>query len=49
MQKQQPSKSVEAALLEGLDSGTATPMTSQDWEAIRQSVRERKAQQNHDG
>ena len=34
---------VEELLLEGLDSGPATPMTAQDWEDIRQEIRERLA------
>jgi antitoxin ParD1/3/4 len=32
---------VEAALLEGLDSGPASPMTAKDWAAIRRKVAER--------
>ena len=32
---------VDALLLEGLDSGPATPMTGGDWEAIRREVKER--------
>lgn len=32
---------LEALLLEGLASGQATPMTAQDWQDIRQAVRER--------
>ena len=34
---------VAAKLLEALDSGPATPMTSEDWEEIRHEVRERSA------
>lgn len=42
-QKRKAQESLEALLLEGLESGTATPMTDQDWEDIRQAVRERVA------
>jgi antitoxin ParD1/3/4 len=31
-------KQTEAALLEGLDSGPATPMTADDWAGIRRDV-----------
>jgi hypothetical protein len=44
MPKQQPNRSVEAALLHALDSGDAAPMASEDWKAIRQSVEERITQ-----
>ena len=43
LQKRKAQEHLEALLLEGLDSGTATPMTTQDWEDIRQTVRERVA------
>ena len=39
-QKQKAQERLEVLLLEGLDSGTATPMNAEDWENIRQSVRE---------
>lgn len=42
-QKRKAQERLEALLLEGLDSGTATPMTPKDWEDIRQAVRERIA------
>ena len=42
-QKRKAQERLETLLLEGLDSGTATPMTAQDWEDIRQAVRERVA------
>lgn len=42
-QKRKAQEHLEALLLEGLDSGTATQMTTQDWEDIRQTVRERVA------
>lgn len=32
---------VDRLLLEGLDSGPATPMTASDWDAIRDEVRRR--------
>ena len=37
-QKRKAQERLEALLLEGLDSGAATPMTAKDWEDIRQSV-----------
>lgn len=42
-QKRKAQERLEALLLEGLDSGSATPMTAGDWEDIRQAVRERIA------
>lgn len=42
-QKRKATERLETLLLEGLDSGTATPMTQQDWEDIRAAVRERVA------
>lgn len=44
-QKRKATERLEVLLLEGLDSGTETPMTAQDWENIRQAVRERVAKQ----
>lgn len=38
-QKRKATERLETMLLEGLDSGSATPMTQKDWEEIRQSVR----------
>jgi len=40
-QKRQAAERLEAMLLEGLNSGNATEMTPDDWEDIRQPVRER--------
>jgi antitoxin ParD1/3/4 len=40
-QKQRAKERLETMLLEGLNSGDATEMTVQDWEDIRQVVRER--------
>ncbi len=34
-QKRKTEEKVEALLLEGLNSGTATPLTKKDWEEIR--------------
>lgn len=42
-QKRKATERLETLLLEGLDSGTATPMTAKDWEDIRQAVRQRIA------
>nr|WP_199339421.1 type II toxin-antitoxin system ParD family antitoxin [Nostoc sp. FACHB-892] len=42
-QKRQAAERLEAMLLEGLNSGNATEMTPDDWEDIRQAVRERIA------
>ena len=42
-QKRQAAERLEVMLLEGLNSGNATEMTPDDWEDIRQAVRERIA------
>ena len=42
-QKQKAQERLEVLLLEGLDSGTETPINTEDWENIRQSVREQVA------
>ena len=34
---------VDALLLEGLESGPATPLTNSDWETIRREVKKRHA------
>lgn len=44
-QKRQATERLEAMLLEGLNSGNATEMTPDDWEDIRQAVREKIAKQ----
>jgi antitoxin ParD1/3/4 len=44
-QKRQAAERLETMLLEGLNSGNATEMTSDDWEDIRQAVREKIAKQ----
>jgi antitoxin ParD1/3/4 len=50
-QKQKENERLEAMLLEGLNSGTATAMTDQDWEDVRQAVGERitKGKEQHQG
>lgn len=40
-QKQRAKERLETMLIEGLNSGDATEMTAQEWEDIRQAVRER--------
>jgi len=42
-QKRQAQAELEAKLLEGLNSGPATPMTAQDWEDMRQRLHRRLA------
>lgn len=42
-QKRKANEHLEALLLEGLQSGTATPLTDQDWQDIRQSVHQKVA------
>lgn len=37
---------LEAKLLEGLNSGPATPMTAEDWADIRREIRERRERRN---
>ncbi|MEM7554813.1 MAG: type II toxin-antitoxin system ParD family antitoxin [Cyanobacteria bacterium P01_A01_bin.84] len=38
-QKRKDKERLETLLLEGLNSGSATPLTEQDWNDIRQAVR----------
>jgi antitoxin ParD1/3/4 len=45
-QKQRANEKLQTLLLEGLNSGNATQMTAQDWEDIRQAVREKTNQKN---
>jgi antitoxin ParD1/3/4 len=40
-QKREAKAKLEALLLEGLESGPATPMTPEEWADIRREVRER--------
>jgi antitoxin ParD1/3/4 len=42
-QKSKANERLEAMLLSGLNSGNPTDMTNEDWEDIRQAVRERVA------
>jgi len=44
-QKRKAQERLEALLLEGLDSPSA-PMTAQDWQDVRQAVKERAAARN---
>lgn len=44
-QKRKAQERLEVLLLEGLNSGTATGITAQDWQDIRQTVRKRIADQ----
>jgi antitoxin ParD1/3/4 len=46
-QKRKAKEHLETLLLEGLNSGNATPLTEQDWDDIRQAVRA-KVSQNKD-
>ncbi|MDJ0556434.1 MAG: type II toxin-antitoxin system ParD family antitoxin [Microcoleaceae cyanobacterium MO_207.B10] len=43
-QQRQAKQRLETMLIEGIESGTAEPMTAQDWDQIRQAVREGVAQ-----
>ncbi|MGA9380539.1 MAG: type II toxin-antitoxin system ParD family antitoxin [Phormidium sp.] len=45
-QKRKAQERLEELLLEGLNSGEATPMTDQDWQEIRQAVKEKISKQN---
>ncbi|MEL6165342.1 MAG: type II toxin-antitoxin system ParD family antitoxin [Cyanobacteria bacterium J06628_3] len=38
-QKRRDKEHLETLLLEGLNSGSTTPLTEQDWDDIRQAVR----------
>ena len=40
---------LEPLLLEGLDSGEATPMTAADWDTVRAAVRRNQADQSQHG
>ncbi|MBD1213949.1 MAG: type II toxin-antitoxin system ParD family antitoxin [Dolichospermum sp.] len=40
-QKQRAKEQLQTMLLEGLNSGEATEMTAQEWEDIRQAVRDK--------
>ncbi len=43
VQKRKAKQELEAKLHEGLESGPATPMTTEDWDYIRREVRRRHA------
>ncbi len=43
-QKRKATEKIESLLLEGLDSGTPSDMTKEDWRDIRSTVRQRLAQ-----
>ncbi|MGB3695136.1 MAG: type II toxin-antitoxin system ParD family antitoxin [Spirulinaceae cyanobacterium] len=42
--KRKAQERLETLLLESLDTGVATPMTAQDWQSIREAVREKAIQ-----
>jgi antitoxin ParD1/3/4 len=42
-QERQAIAALETEILKGLDSGPATPMTTEDWQDIRTEVRRRSA------
>jgi antitoxin ParD1/3/4 len=42
-QREQARAALEAEVLKGLDSGESTPMTSEDWRAIREETERRHA------
>jgi antitoxin ParD1/3/4 len=46
-QKQRAKEQLQTMLLEGLNSGEATEMTAQDWEDIRQAVRDQLKLRNN--
>jgi antitoxin ParD1/3/4 len=46
-QERQAIAALEAEILQGLESGPSTPMTPEDWQAIRQEVRRRTAKRQH--
>jgi antitoxin ParD1/3/4 len=41
-QKRKDREEIDRKLLEALNGGTSTPLTSQDWDEIRREVRERR-------
>ena len=43
-QKQAAEERLEKLLLEGLDSGPATPMTKKNWEDLRRELERRRAE-----
>jgi antitoxin ParD1/3/4 len=49
LQDQQRKAELEALVLEGLHSGSATPMTDADWNTIRAGVRQNLADRTSNG
>ncbi len=45
-QRRQARQELEAKLLEGIDSGPATPMTREDWNDLKRRVWERQAEKS---
>ncbi|NEO55558.1 MAG: type II toxin-antitoxin system ParD family antitoxin [Okeania sp. SIO3B5] len=45
-QQRQTKQPLETKLIQGIESGTAKPMTAQDWDEIRQAVRERTVERS---
>lgn len=45
-QKREATERMETLVLEGLESGAATPIEPQDWQDIRAAVRERLAKRS---
>jgi antitoxin ParD1/3/4 len=43
-QMRQAKRELEAKLREGIESGPATPMTTEDWDSIREEVHRRHAE-----
>jgi antitoxin ParD1/3/4 len=46
-QERQAIAALEVDILKGLESGPSTPMTQEDWQAIRHEVRSRAATRQH--
>jgi antitoxin ParD1/3/4 len=46
-QREQARAALESEVLKGLDSGESTPMTSEDWRAIREETERRHAARQH--
>ena len=40
---------LESLIIEGLNSGEPTPMTTSDWESIRAAVHQNQSDQSHNG
>ena len=48
-QRRQALASLETEIVKGLESGESTPMTAEDWQALRQALRERHAKRMQNG